>query len=133
MMNCLMWFGNTTILLMAGMMGIDTSLFEPAEVDGATSTQVFFKITLPLLRPILVYVIITSLIGGLQLFDVPQILTNGTGDPMRSTMTLIMYLNKHLFSKNYGMAGALSVVLFILTTVLSLIVFKVTGNDKRKG
>ena len=54
MMNCLMWFGNTTILLMAGMMGIDTSLFEAAEVDGATSTQVFFKITLPLLRPILV-------------------------------------------------------------------------------
>ena len=132
-MNFLMWFGNTTILLMAGMMGIDTSLFEAAEVDGATSTQVFFKITLPLLRPILVYVIITSLIGGLQLFDVPQILTNGTGDPMRSTMTLIMYLNKHLFSKNYGMAGALSVVLFILTTILSLIVFKVTGNDKRKG
>ena len=50
-MNCLMWFGNTTILLMAGMMGIDTSLFEAAEVDRATSMQVFFKITLPLLRP----------------------------------------------------------------------------------
>lgn len=132
LMNCLMWFGNTTILLMAGMMGIDTSLFEAAEVDGATSTQVFYKITLPLLRPILVYVIITSLIGGLQLFDVPQILTNGTGDPMRSTMTLIMYLNKHLYSKNYGMAGVLSVALFILTGILSLIVFKVSGNDKRK-
>lgn len=132
LMNCLMWFGNTTILLMAGMMGIDTSLFEAAEVDGATSMQVFFKITLPLLRPILVYVMITSLIGGLQLFDVPQILTNGTGDPMRSTMTLIMFLNKHLYSKNYGMAGALSVMLFIITGILSLIVFKVTGNDKRK-
>ena len=132
-MNCLMWFGNTTILLMAGMMGIDTSLFEAAEVDGATSTQVFFRITLPLLRPILVYVLITSLIGGLQLFDVPQILTNGTGNPMRSTMTLIMYLNKHLYSKNYGMAGALSVVLFIITSLLSLLVFKVSGNDKRKG
>ena len=133
LMNCLMWFGNTTILLMAGMMGIDTSLFEAAEVDGATSTQVFFKITLPLLRPILIYVVITSLIGGLQLFDVPQILTNGTGNPMRSTMTLIMYLNKHLYSKNYGMAGALSVVLFIITSLLSLLVFKVSGNDKRKG
>lgn len=132
-MNCLMWFGNTTILLMAGMMGIDTNLFEAAEVDGATSTQVFFKITLPLLRPILIYVIITSLIGGLQLFDVPQILTNGTGDPMRTTMTLIMYLNRHLYSKNYGMAGALSVILFIMTGILSLLVFKVTGNDKRKG
>ena len=95
--------------------------------------QVFFKITLPLLRPILVYVLITSLIGGLQLFDVPQILTNGTGDPMRSSMTLIMFLNKHPYSKNYGMAGALSVVLFFITGVLSLVVFKVTGNDKRKG
>lgn len=132
-MNCLMWFGNTTILLMAGMMGIDTELFEAAEVDGATSTQVFAQITLPLLRPILVYVMITSLIGGLQLFDVPQILTNGTGDPMRSSMTLIMFLNKHLYSKNYGMAGTLSVVLFIITGILSLVVFKVTGNDKRKG
>lgn len=129
-MNFLMWFGNTTILLMAGMMGIDTSLFEAAEVDGATSTQVFFRITLPLLRPILVYVMITSLIGGLQMFDVPQILTNGTGDPMRSTMTLIMYLNKHLFSKNYGMAGALSVLLFIVTGILSMIVYKATNGNK---
>ena len=132
-MNCLMWFGNTTILLMAGMMGIDTSLFEAAEVDGATSTQVFFRITLPLLRPILVYVLITSLIGGLQLFDVPQILTNGTGNPVRTTMTLIMFLNNHLYSKNYGMAGAVSVVLFIITGILSIVVFKLTGNDKRKG
>ena len=132
-MNCLMWFGNTTILLMAGMMGIDTSLFEAAEVDGATSTQVFFRITLPLLRPILVYVLITSLIGGLQLFDVPQILTNGTGNPVRSTMTLIMFLNNHLYSKNYGMAGAVSVVLFIITGIFSIVVFKLTGNDKRKG
>lgn len=130
LMNFLMWFGNTTILLMAGMMGIDTSLFEAAEVDGATSTQRFFKITLPLLKPILIYVLITSLIGGLQMFDVPQILTNGTGDPMRSTMTLIMYLNKHLFSKNYGMAGALSVILFLITGALSLLVYKFSDNKK---
>lgn len=127
-MNFIMWFGNTTILLMAGMMGIDTSLFEAAQVDGATSTQIFYRITLPLLRPILVYVMITSLIGGLQMFDVPQILTNGTGDPMRSSMTLIMYLNKHLFSKNYGMGGALSVILFIITGILSVIVYKFSSN-----
>ena len=132
-MNCLMWFGNTTILLMAGMMGIDTSLFEAAEVDGATSTQVFFRITLPLLRPILVYVLITSLIGGLQLFDVPQILTNGTGNPVRSTMTLIMFLNSYLkTSKNYGMSGAISVVIFLITGLLSLVVFKsLTKQDEQ--
>lgn len=129
-MNCLMWFGNTTILLMAGMMGIDTSLFEAAQVDGATATQVFFKITLPLLRPILVYVMMTSLIGGLQMFDVPQILTGGTGDPMRSSMTLIMYLNKHLFSKNFGLGGALSVILFVITGVLSLMVYQISNKKE---
>ena len=115
---------------MAGMMGIDTSLFEAARVDGATSTQVFYKITLPLLRPILIYVMITSLIGGLQMFDVPQILTKGSGDPMRSTMTLIMYLNRHLFSKNYGLGGALSVILFVITGVLSMVVFKVSNQKE---
>lgn len=128
-MNFLMWFGNTTILLMAGMMGIDASLFEAAEVDGATPTQVFWRITLPLLRPILIYVMITSLIGGLQMFDVPQILTNGTGEPARTSMTLIMYLNKHLFSKNYGLGGALSVILFIITGILSMIVYKFSNNN----
>ncbi len=132
-MNCLMWFGNTTILLMAGMMGIDPSLFEAAQVDGATATQIFYKITLPLLKPILIFVMITSLIGGLQMFDVPQILSNGTGDPMRTSMTLIMYLNKHLFSKNYGLGGALSVFMFIITGILSLIVFKFTGKDDPDG
>ena len=131
-MNCLMWFGNTTILLMAGMMGIDPSLFEAAQVDGATANQIFYKITLPLLRPILVYVMITSLIGGLQMFDVPQILTNGTGDPMRSSMTLIMYLNKHLYSKNFGLAGALSVFLFIITAILSFAVYKFTNTEEKK-
>ena len=128
-----MWFGNTTILLMAGMMGIDPSLFEAAEADGATAGQVFFKITLPLLRPILVYVMITSLVGGLQMFDVPQILTNGSGDPMRSSMTLIMYLNKHLYSKNYGLAGALSVVLFVITGALSLLVYRISNGKESRG
>ena len=130
-MNFLMWFGNTTILLMAGMLGIDTSLYEAAEVDGATSTQVFFRITLPLLRPILVYVMVTSLIGGLQMYDVPQILTNGQGNPARTTMTLIMYLNKHLYSKNYGLGGALSVILFIVTGILSVIVFKMNQASEK--
>ena len=129
-MNYIMWFGNTTILLMAGMMGIDTALFEAAQVDGATSTQIFFRIPLPLLRPILVYVLITSLIGGIQMFDVPQILTNGTGDPARNTMTMIMWLNKHLYSKNFGMGGALSVLLFIITGVLSMIVYKTSSSSE---
>lgn len=125
LMNFLMWFGNTTILLMAGIMGIDQSLFEASTIDGASSLQTFFRVTLPLLTPILVYTIITALIGGLQMFDVPQVLTNGLGTPNRTSTTLIMYLNNYLgTSKNYGMAGAISVVVFILTALLSILVFK---------
>lgn len=125
-MNFLMWFGNTTIMLMAAMMGVDTSLVEAAEVDGAKHFQIFRFITMPLIKPILVYTVITSLIGGVQMFDLPQIFTNGYGNPNHTSTTLIMYLNEHIAtSKNYGMAGALSVILFIFTAVLSLVVYHV--------
>jgi cellobiose transport system permease protein len=123
-MNFMMWFGNTTLLLMSGIMGIDGSLFDAARIDGASALQVFRKVTMPLLLPIFVYVLITSLIGGLQMFDVPQILTNGSGSPDRTSMTLVMFLNKHLASKNYGLGGAVSVLIFILTGSLSLVLYK---------
>ncbi len=130
LMNFLLWFGNTTILLMAGIMGIDQNLFEAAEIDGAGSVQVFFRVTLPLLMPILVYTVITALIGGLQMFDVPQVLTNGGGTPNRTSTTLIMFLNNYLkTSKNYGMAGAISVVIFIITGLLSLVVYRSLGKQ----
>ncbi len=126
LMNFLMWYGNTTILLMAGIMGIDESLFEAARIDGASPVQTFFKVTMPLLMPIFVYVLITSMIGGIQMFDVPQILTSGSGSPNRTTMTLIMFLNNHLANKNYGMAGSVSVLIFIVTAILSGFVYKST-------
>lgn len=132
-MNFLMWFGNTTILLMAGIMGIDESLFEASRLDGASSTQVFFKITMPLLMPIFVYVLVTSMIGGLQLFDVPQILTNGDGTPNRTSMTLIMYLNKHLYSKNFGLGGAVSVLIFIMTSALGLFTYRSMMSQYRQS
>ena len=132
LMNFLMRFGNTTILLMAGIQGIDEALFESARLDGSTSTQVFFNITMPLLMPIFIFVFITSMIGGIQMFDVPQILTNRGGTPNHTSTTLVMYLNSYLgISKNYGMAGAISVLLFIITAVLSTIVFKtISPNNK---
>jgi multiple sugar transport system permease protein len=130
-MNFMMWFGNTTILLMAGIMGIDTSLFEAARIDGAGTGKVFFRITMPLLKPIFVFVFITSLIGGLQMFDVPQILTNGSGNPDRTSMTLIMFLNKHLASRNYGMGGAVSVLIFFVTGALSLVAYRATMRGYR--
>lgn len=133
LMNFLMWFGNTTIMLMAAIMGISEDVFEAANLDGCNSIQRFFYITLPLIRPILAYTLITSIIGGLQMFDVPQILTNGQGNPDRSSTTLIMFLNNHLKSKNYGMAGALSVYLFIISAILCFFVYKMTIDNDPDG
>lgn len=132
-MNFLMWFGNTTIMLMAAVMGISMDIFEASELDGCNSIKRFFYITLPLIRPILAYTLIISIIGGLQMFDVPQILTNGQGNPDRTSMTLIMFLNSHLKSKNYGMAGALSVYLFIVSGILCMIVYKMTNDTDPDG
>jgi len=133
LMNFLMWFGNTTIMLMAAIMGISPDIFEASDLDGCNSVQRFFNITLPLIRPILAYTLITSIIGGLQMFDVPQILTNGQGTPDRTSMTLIMFLNSHLKSKNYGMAGALSVYLFIVSGILCFLVYRITNNEDPDG
>lgn len=133
LMNFLMWFGNSTIMLMAAIMGISPDIFEASEIDGCNSFQRFFRITLPMIRPILTYTLITSIIGGLQMFDVPQILTNGSGSPNRTTMTLIMFLNSHLKSKNYGMAGALSVYLFIVSGILCFIVYRITNDEDPDG
>lgn len=87
----------------------------------------------PQIKPLLTYTLITSLIGGLQMFDVPQILTAGKGAPDRTTMTLIMYLNKHLQAKNYGIAGALSVFLFIISAILCWMVFKMNTDSDPDG
>ena len=132
-MNFLMWFGNTTIMLIAAINGISMEIFEACDLDGCNHIQRFFYITLPMIRPILAYTLITSIIGGLQMFDVPQILTNGQGNPDRTSMTLIMFLNNHLKSKNYGMAGALSVYLFIISAILCFIVYRMTNDNDPDG
>ena len=129
LMNFLMWFGNTTIVLMAGIMGIDQSIFESATIDGANSVQVFFRVTLPLLMPIFVYCLITAMIGGIQMFDVPQVLTKGDGVPNGTTRTLVMYLNNYLKTYNYGMSGAISVIIFIITGGLGGIVYKILSKQ----
>ena len=132
-MNFMMWFGNTTIMLMAAVMGVSVEVYEAADLDGCNGIQRFFYITLPMIRPILAYTLITSIIGGLQMFDVPQILTNGQGNPDRTSMTLIMFLNSHLKSKNYGMAGSLSVYLFIVSGILCFFVYRMTNDNDPDG
>jgi multiple sugar transport system permease protein len=128
--NFIMWYGNTTIMLMAAINGIDTSLYESASIDGANANQTFWRITMPLIRPILLYVLVTSLIGGVQMFDIPNILTKNTGVPNFTAYTLVMLLNTQLAgTRDYGNAGATSIMLFIVGGLLSLAVFW-TMRDK---
>lgn len=126
-----MWFGYTTVIVMAGMSTIDTRVYEAAMVDGATKVQTFMRITLPLIRPTLIYLTITSIIGGMQLFDVPITLTGGLGDPQKSILTTPMYLYNQAFkSHNFGYASTISVGLFLAIVVLSMIAFRFM---KQKG
>lgn len=124
--NFWMWYGNSMIVLCAGILGINPALFEAARVDGATSFQIFRRVTLPLLRPIMLFSLVNSVVGGLQWYDVPKLLTaSGLGDPDFSTRTITMYIRELAFtgSKQLGKASAVSLVLFVVTTVLSLLMF----------
>ena len=128
-----MWFGNSFIMLMAGVQGINNDYFEAAAIDGAGRWKRFTKITLPLLKPIMLYVTITSLIGGLQLFDLPFLMFTVNGDPYGSTQTAIMYLYKFGFAtrpKQVGYASAIAYVLFLLILIISIIQFKVMNKKE---
>lgn len=126
-----MWFGYTTVIVMAGITTIDTCVYDAALVDGATKAQTYLHITLPLIKPTLVYLTITSLIGGMQLFDVPATLSNGNGDPRKAVLTTSMYLyNQGFKNHNYGYASAISVGLFVVIGILS--VFSL-GAMRKKG
>jgi len=124
--NFWMWYGNTMIVLVAGILGISPSLFEAARVDGATSPQIFFKVTLPLLRPILLFTLVQSAVGGLQMYDIPVLLTtSGMGDPDFSTRSITMYIKQLAItgSKQLDKSAATSMVLFIVTVFISVILF----------
>lgn len=120
-----MWFGYTFIVLMAGVSGIPGEYYEAALIDGANRWQTFLHITLPLLKPIMLYVMITSLIGGLQLFDLPMLITDGLGAPEGSLNTMVLYLYNQAFRyNNYGYAATIAYALFLITVIFSAITFK---------
>lgn len=124
-----MWFGNTMVMLMASIMGINPSLFEAAQIDGANSAQVFAHITVPSIRPMLVYVGITSMIGGLQMFDIPYLFNKGT-DIDAHTRTIAIYIFERYSgaTRDYGRSAAASIILFVLTGILGAIVFYINSD-----
>ena len=118
-----MWYGHTMIVLIAGVLGINPTLFEAARIDGATATQIFFRITLPRLRTIILYTLVTSLIGGLQMFDIPKLFL--MGGPDNATMTTSVFIYNQAFSGSYlyNRAAAASLIMFLIIVVLSSILF----------
>ena len=137
-----MWYGNTMIVLIAGIMGISPSLYEAAMVDGATPTQQFWFITLPLLKPILQFTLVTSAIGGLQMYDIPQLFNKGgpivmwNGSAVYSTRTIVMLIKSYIDAgpqQDYGRAAAYSVILFIITLCISMVFYIATSEKKSKS
>lgn len=120
-----MWFGHTFIILMAGISGISKDYFEAALIDGANWWQSFVNVTLPQLKPVLLYVLITSLIGGLQMFDLPMLLTDTRGAPDGSLNTMVLYFYNQAFKyNNFGYAATIAYGLFMITVVFSLVTFR---------
>lgn len=130
-----LWFGNTMIMMMSGIMGINPSLFEAAAIDGASSGQVLRKVTLPLLRPMVVYTLITSMIGGLQMFDIPYLYHTGAGKINANLRTVAVFVYEQfragakVHQPDYGIAGAASVILFIITAALGVLVFRMNRDE----
>lgn len=119
------WFGQTIIIVMAGMTSIPIQLYEAAMVDGASGWQMFRRITLPLLKPILIYVFVTSLVGGMQMFDIPFLLTDGRGSPLSSIQTnnILMYMKFASSKGHIGAASSVGVLIFLMTSLSSLGIF----------
>ncbi|MFP3155100.1 sugar ABC transporter permease [Lachnospiraceae bacterium ZAX-1] len=118
-----MWYGSTMIVLIAGVLGISPSLFEAAAVDGANGFQTFFSVTLPGLRTILLYTLITSMIGGLQMFDIPQLFLLGGPDHATETVSVYIYNQAFMGGRQYNVAAAASMIMFAVTAILSGVLF----------
>ena len=100
-------------------------------MDGAGNAQRLFYITLPLLKPTMLYVLVTSLIGGMQIFDIPMTLTKGDGEPQKSLMTMVLYLYNMAFKNNdYPYGATISYGLFVIILLFSILFFKVLYAKK---
>ncbi|MDO5400798.1 MAG: sugar ABC transporter permease [Eubacteriales bacterium] len=120
-----MWYGYTMIILTSAVLGISPELFEAAELDGASGTQIFFKITLPNIKTILLYTVITSMIGGLNMYDIPKLYNNGL--PNNATLTTSVFIQNQAFQGSYlwARASAASMIMFVLIAICSLGVFAI--------
>lgn len=121
--------GFNTLLYLAALQGIPRELYEAARLDGANAWQRFWYVTLPMLRPVAFFAVTLSIIGGMQLFEEPFVLSGGRGGPDQAVMTTAIYLYRSAFEfSDFGAASAMSWILVLLMAVLSALVTKWLGN-----
>ena len=124
------WYGYTMIILISGVLGINPEIYEAAEIDGANDIQMFFRVTIPNLKTILLYTLITSLIGGLTMYDIPRLFNDGK--PANATLTATMFIHNQAFkgSYMYNRASAASMLIFIVVAACSAVVFFLMRDKK---
>ena len=125
-----MWYGYTMIILISGVLGINPEIYEAAEIDGANDWQTFWQITIPNLRTILTYTLITSMIGGLNMYDMSKMFNNG--NPNNSTLTTSVFIYNQAFAGSYmyNRAAAASMIMFVIIAFFSVIVFYLMRDRK---
>lgn len=124
------WAGYNAIIYLAGLQSIPTVLYEAAKIDGATGIQSFFRITIPNLRPIILFTVITSTIGGMQIFTEPQVLVGNDGGVSGGGMTIVLYLYREAFVNNYfGYGAAVGWGMFLLIALFSIVNWKMVQGS----
>ena len=118
-----MWFGYTMLILISGVLGLNPEMYEAADIDGASGLQQFFFVTLPNLRVIILYVLVTSMVGGLNMFDIPRLLNNGMPDGATTTTSLFIYNQAFAGSYMFNRAAAASMIMFAIIAVLAAAIF----------
>jgi len=132
------WTGYTTLIFLAAMQAIPRDYYEAAIIDGANRMRTFWSITVPLLRPVIIFVIITSTIGGLQIFDEPRMFDQaGQGGANRQWQTLTLYIYELGWGqRNFGRASAVAWLLFLVIIVIAILNFVITrriaGSTERR-
>jgi len=123
------WTGYNTIFYLAGLQGISSEIYEAARIDGANAAQQFFRITLPLLKPVIILTSIMSTNGTLQIFDEPRILTNNNMNSPVVSISMYIYNTSFVNNPQFGYAAAASYTILFMVAVLSLIQLKI-GDRK---
>ncbi|MEA3552171.1 sugar ABC transporter permease [Pseudarthrobacter sp. C1] len=129
------WTGYNALIFLAAMQAIPRDVFEAATIDGAGRLRQFFSVTVPMLRPTVIFVVITSTIGGLQIFDEPRVFDqSGLGGADRQWQTLTMYIWELGWGqRNFGRASAVAWLLFLIIVLIALLNFLITKRIASQG